>query len=361
MKLIGKILVYLIWAVNWVISLLLVFSCYGSLAAPMGQWPFASLSGLAFPFLFATNLLFLLFWLLLWRKGALLPLITLLVCIGPTLKYCPIHLLAPRRAADADLTVVSYNTESFGTRVNKEWSVNNPVLLHALGFEADIILIQETHANIVRAAKRDKDISADYPYIETESTTSGQTCMSKFPIIHAETFYFEDSRNSCQYLRILLPTEDTLAVYNCHLQSNHLKKDELAEYRQFIEKPTDSTHYRASKTVLKKLLESTSLRAGQARMIADMAGTETARYFIVCGDFNDTPFSFSHRLFDRFMNDAFSRSGVGPGITYHEYRLYYRIDHIFCSRNMTPLYTWVDRRNKDSDHYPVISKIKLVK
>jgi hypothetical protein len=77
MKLIGKILVYLIWAVNWVISLLLVFSCYGSLAAPMGQWPFASLSGLAFPFLFATNLLFLLFWLLLWRKGALLPLITL--------------------------------------------------------------------------------------------------------------------------------------------------------------------------------------------------------------------------------------------------------------------------------------------
>jgi hypothetical protein len=188
MKLIGKILVYLIWAVNWVISLLLVFSCYGSLAAPMGQWPFASLSGLAFPFLFATNLLFLLFWLLLWRKGALLPLITLLVCIGPTLKYCPIHLLAPRRAADADLTVVSYNTESFGTRVNKEWSVKNPVLLHALGFEADIILIQETHANIVRAAKRDKDISADYPYIETESTTSGQTCMSKFPIIHAKTF-----------------------------------------------------------------------------------------------------------------------------------------------------------------------------
>ena len=62
MKLLGKLLAYPIWAVNWAISLLMVFSCYGSLAAPVGKWPFASLSGLAFPYLFAANFLFLIFY-----------------------------------------------------------------------------------------------------------------------------------------------------------------------------------------------------------------------------------------------------------------------------------------------------------
>ena len=59
------------------------------------------------------------------------------------------------------------------------------------------------------------------------------------------------------------------------------------------------------------------------------------------------------------MTDAYAKSGVGMGITYHEYKLYYRIDHLFCSRNITPLHTWIDRTQKDSDHYPVISRLRL--
>jgi endonuclease/exonuclease/phosphatase family metal-dependent hydrolase len=59
------------------------------------------------------------------------------------------------------------------------------------------------------------------------------------------------------------------------------------------------------------------------------------------------------------MHNTYAKSGAGMGITYHEKRLYYRIDHIFCSKNITPLYTWIDHAQKDSDHYPVISKIRL--
>ena len=59
MKLIGKLLAYPLLAVNILIALLLIFSCYGSVLAPIGKWPFASLSGLAFPFLFLLNFLFL--------------------------------------------------------------------------------------------------------------------------------------------------------------------------------------------------------------------------------------------------------------------------------------------------------------
>ena len=59
MKFIGKLLVYPLLAVNIVAAMLLIFSCFSSIVAPIGRWRFASLSGLAFPFLYILILLFL--------------------------------------------------------------------------------------------------------------------------------------------------------------------------------------------------------------------------------------------------------------------------------------------------------------
>ena len=358
MKLIGKLVAYPLLAVNIITALLLIFSCYGSMAAPIGRWPFASLSGLAFPLLYLFNFVFLVLWLLTWKKGALVPTVTILICLVPTLKYFPPHFLKADKVQDPYITIVTYNTEGFGMDDNKDWTTNNPVLKYTLDLNADIVFLQEASKDVMKKAAGEKKIKALYPHIQTAPGSSDIACFSKYPIIKNESISFENSGNGCQYLRILIGG-DTLAVYNCHLQSNKLKETEISEYHQFIKNPTDSTHYKASKKVLKNLLESTSQRAGQARLIADRARSETAKYLIVCGDFNDTPLSYSHRVFNRFMNDAYAESGVGMGITYHEHRLYYRIDHIFCSRNITPLYTWVDRVQKDSDHYPVISKIRL--
>ncbi len=358
MKILGKLLAYPLMAVNIVAALLLIFSCYGSLAAPIGKWPFASLSGLAFPFLYLLNLLFLLFWLITWKKGVLIPLATIIISLGPTLKYFPLHFLAPRQVAEPYLTVITYNTEAFGINDNNDGTVTNPVLNYTMDLDADIILFQEAFPDMMENILKSRDIKSRYPYITRSSGSTGESCMSKYPIVHTENISFEGTSNSCQHVRILIGN-DTLAVYNCHLQSNQLGGSEISEYQSFIMHPTDSTHYGTSKKVLKKLLESTSMRAAQARTIAERARRETAKYVIVCGDFNDTPLSYAHSVFNRFMYDAYAKSGVGMGITYHEHNLYYRIDHILCSRNITPLHTRVDRTQKDSDHYPVISKVRL--
>ena len=358
MKLIGKLLLYPLLAVNIMIALLLIFSCYGSLAAPIGRWPFASLSGLAFPFLFCINLFFFFFWLFSWKKGSFVPLVTILICIAPTLNYFPLHLFKAGKIQQPHMTIVSYNTEGFGIDDNNDWTVMNPVLNYTIGLKADILFLQEATRDVMNKASLDKNITSAYPYVGIPSGTADLSCFSKYPIIRNEYISFENTGNGCQYLRFLIGT-DTLAVYNCHFQSNHLAAEEISEYQKFIKNPTDSTHYKVSKKVVKNLLESTSQRAGQARMIADRASKETAKFMIVCGDFNDTPLSYAHRVFDRFMTDAYAKSGVGMGITYHEHRLYYRIDHIFCSKNIIPLYTWIDRTQKDSDHYPVISRIRL--
>lgn len=358
MKFAGKLIAYPLFAVNWAVALLMVFSCYGSLAAPVGKWPFASLSGLAFPFLFAINLLFLILWLITWRKAIKLPLITTLICIFPFLDWCPIHPGIEQKVTEPYLTVMTYNTEGFGMDDNKDWTLQNPVINYILGIDADLVFLQETPKDMMEKISRDKNIRKQYPYVSIPKSTTDVAYLSKLPVIHDESTGFEDSGNSFQYIRMLF-NKDTLAVFNCHLQSNRLNSSELSEYRQFIEHPTDSTHYKVSKQVIKKLLASTSQRATQARKIADKARCESARYIIVCGDFNDTPLSYSHRLFNRFMKDTYSKTGNGPGATYHEHRLYYRIDHLFCSENLVPLYTWIDRTQKDSDHYPVISKIRF--
>lgn len=356
MKLIGKIIAYPIFAVNAVISLLMVFSSYGSLLAPMGKWPFASLSGLAFPFLLFAVLAFLFLWLFTWKKAALLPFITILVCMPAILDCFPLHIFRGEKGEKADLTVMTYNTEGFGTSINHIWTADNPVLAFATESGADIIAIQEVASAVLTDAVKQGKYEKDYPYTVSTGSTQFQAVLSRYPIVSDETIEFEGSGNSCFYVRILIGN-DTLALYNCHLQSNGLAGEEIAEYHRFIENPTDTAHYDASKTVLKKLLHSTSLRASQARLVADRAKKETAKYVIVCGDFNDTPLSYSHRVFDRFLTDSYAKAGRGPGITYHEHRLFYRIDHIFCSRNMYPVSSRVDRTQKDSDHYPLISKL----
>lgn len=358
MKLLAKIIVYPLLAVNIIIALLMAFSCYGSLLAPIGKWPFASLSGLAFPFLYLLNFLFLILWLLIWKKGALVPFVTILLCLVPTLRYFPLHPFKSSDVQEPYITIISYNTESFGIDDNKVSTLDNPVFNHILELDADMVFMQEANRDIINKASDNMKIKSVYPYMGLHSGLTNIAYLSKFPVVGQESINFEKSENGSLYLRILIGS-DTMAVYNCHLQSNKLKDTEISEYHQFIKNPTDSTHYKASKKVLKNLLESTSQRAGQARMIADRARKETAKYIVVCGDFNDTPLSYSHRVFNRFLNDTYAKSGFGPGITYHEQRLYYRIDHIFCSRNITPLHTRIDRSQKDSDHYPVIARLRL--
>lgn len=358
MKLVGKILAYPLLTVNAIFSLLLIFSCYGSMAAPIGKWPFASLSGLAFPLLYAINLLFLFLWLTTWKKGALMPFLTFLLCLPPTLNFFPLHYFSTSNMLEPHITVMTYNTEGFGTDDNKDNSLTNPLLRYILDQDADIVLLQEVRRELLEKARKDWKISKQYPHIGIVPGSNNEACLSKFPIVRNEVIPFEESSNSCQYLELLIG-RDTMAIFNCHLQSNKLNKEEISEYQRFIEHPTDSVHLVVSKKVLKKLLESTSHRAAQAKLISDQAREVTAKYLIVAGDFNDTPLSYSHRMFNRFMKDTYAKSGAGMGITYHEHRLYFRIDHIFCSRNIIPLHTRVDRTQKDSDHYPVISRLRL--
>jgi exonuclease III len=356
MKLISKIILYPILTVNVVIDIILLLSCFGSLFRPFGTWPFISLTELAFPFLVIINILFLGFWLVFWRKGIIISLITFLICLRPCLDYCPLHIFKNRTEAEkGEIKILSYNTEGLGTYVNSDNTVNNPVLKYIAASGADIVCLQESNNKTLKRLNHKKDFLPEYPYKYFGTEMIGLACFSKFPIISNKKINFEKSTgNSCGYYRILIEN-DTVAVYNCHLQSNGLKKEEIEDYHRFMEDPSDDNYYSGSKSVLKKLLTSTKLRAEQADLISKKIGKETAKYVIVCGDFNDTPISYAHRTIEKNLTDAYSKSGFGLGISYNRHKLFYRIDHILVSNNLKPINCWVDKSIKDSDHYPILS------
>ena len=72
----------------------------------------------------------------------------------------------------------------------------------------------------------------------------------------------------------------------------------------------------------------------------------------------DTPISYAHRVIEKGLNDAFTKSGRGLGISYNQNKFYFRIDKILASKNLKPYNCTVDRSIKESDHYPIWCYLK---
>ena len=80
MEHIGKIVAFLILAINAFFVGMLILSAYSPYLSPKAN-PFASSLGLAFPIFLTVNFLFLVFWAFINYRYALLPIIGFLVCI----------------------------------------------------------------------------------------------------------------------------------------------------------------------------------------------------------------------------------------------------------------------------------------
>ena len=76
---------------------------------------------------------------------------------------------------------------------------------------------------------------------------------------------------------------------------------------------------------------------------------------IVCGDFNDTPQSYTYNLLSENLNDSFKTKGVGFGTTYAGSIPALRIDYILTHEKIKVQSHKILKENY-SDHFPVICK-----
>ena len=159
----------------------------------------------------------------------------------------------------------------------------------------------------------------------------------------------------CSYSDIQV-FDDTIRVYNLHLQSIRLNSQ---HYRLI-----DSLKFRYDNQQMEEIMDISFRlrdafikRAAQADLIANHIETCT-HPVIVCGDFNDTPVSYSYRRIGSDLRDAFAETGWGIGRTYNGKFPSFRIDYILAGKELEAIYF---RRKKVrlSDHFPITGYLKL--
>lgn len=357
MKLISKFFSFLFFLVSLPSGVLLVISGWSGFLYT-DSFPLISLTGLAFPAILLANLLIALLYVIIVRKMPWIPIIAILLTISPILTYSPLSFKSePKESKDGDFCVLSYNIHGL-TPVEAELAheAGDMIFDYVANSDADILCLQESSAkHFEKKMENDTSFLKRLPY---SCHTPSMTIIARWPIIEYHPIDYPESGNSFLYCRLLVGT-DTMAIFNCHFQSIGLKQEEIDDYNRMLVHPQDTSGLEGSRSIIRKLAEANVSRASQADMIADLIDVETAQYILLCGDFNDTPLSYTHHVMSERLTDAYSKSGTGPGISYNQNRLFFRIDHMFCSSNITPLHCWVDNSIEASDHYPLKARFRM--
>lgn len=358
MKHFGNFIALLILAINALFTGLLLLVAYSPYIQPVTH-PVQSCFGLTFPIFALINGAFLIFWLVIQRyKTALLPLIGFLLCYSQLRTYLPLN-FHTANPPEESIKFLSYNIMGFNGAGKKDGK--NPILTYLKESNADILCLQEYASDESPRRLTQKDIERelkDYPYhrISVVGSGSGYTnkiaCYSKFPILSARVLNYPSGYNGSVLYELKL-NEDTITLINNHLESNKLTKADKDIYEDILKAPEKEKVKSGARLLVHKLAEASAIRAPQADTIAREIASSRYPSVIVCGDFNDTPISYAHRVIAQNLDDAFTQSGRGLGISYNQNKFYFRIDNILISKNLQSYNCTVDRSIKESDHYPI--------
>ncbi|MGL4520016.1 MAG: endonuclease/exonuclease/phosphatase family protein [Phocaeicola sp.] len=351
MRYISKLLGAILLGINLFCGVVLLFCSYRSYLSPAIH-PASSGANLLFPIFLLLTLLFLLFWLVVYRKHAICSALFLLGCLGPIRTYIPFNFSAtPSKDA---IKILSYNVMGFQSENPKEKGCPKELLHYLQGSDADIICFQEFPTKDAAKKKEINQALKAYPHKRemTIASYGGLAIYSRFPILSAKRVNYKSESNGSVAYQIKMG-EDTILVINNHLESNKLTKNDKTAYREMLKSPSRDKVSKESKLLFRKLADASIIRSAQADTIAKLIAESKAAGIIVCGDFNSPPLSYTHRVISENLTDAFVASGNGLGISYNQNHFYFRIDHILTNDYFKPVTCTVDRSIKSSDHYPV--------
>mgnify|MGYP003663557657 FL=1 len=85
---------------------------------------------------------------------------------------------------------------------------------------------------------------------------------------------------------------------------------------------------------------------------------ESKYKMIICGDFNNTAYSYVYRKIKGDLKDTFKKAGNGFGRTYHFKYFPIRIDFIFADESFK-VNTFKTYDDHLSDHFPIMTSLSL--
>jgi len=358
---------------NIILAVLFLLGCYAYLFNPQPFW-FLGLLTLGSFYLLVLLIIFLLFWLFIKPKWALLSFITMVLAYKPITNLVPLRFTSSfeKKKDSASLRILSWNVEHFDILEHKTHPETKQQMMDLINeYQPDIACFQEMVGsdknpqaiNYVQGMMEKLDFD-DYNYSYNPKLDFdgdhhfGTIIFSKLPVINKQTisYYPNDYNSIFQYIDILKGA-DTIRVFNIHLQSLKFSQSNL----QYLDKLSveSETDIQKSKSIVSKLKTGFLKRKVQAERIREEVN-KSPYPVIICGDFNDVPNSYAYHTIGKDMKNAFAEKGSGIGRTFSGISPTLRIDNIFVSPVFDVLqYTRIAK--KLSDHFPVFADVEMKK
>ncbi len=201
-----------------------------------------------------------------------------------------------------------------------------------------------------------KYYNISYSYKE-KGSNYGMATFSKYPIINKKYIKFKESQNNGILISDIVKDEDTIRVFNVHLQSFKFGKKQYKYLQSLKDSTYEAIDIPETKALVTRLYNGFSKRATQIKTVTTQI--DNSPYpVIVCGDLNEIPLSYAYEQLSCKLQDSFLKAGSGLGITHTSGYPFMRIDYIFTS----PVFETVGYqtiKRKLSDHYPIVVDLKL--
>ena len=340
-----------------VMAALLLWLCGLSAGLDPAEHPRVALFGLGFPLLLLLNLAFVLFWLVFYVRYAWLPFAGMMLSVSYIYDYCPLNW--PEKAPAGALKLMTYNTEFLG-RGEKGADGRSPMLDYLAASDADIICLQEASSmKGLKVEYADSIMKAcGYQVAGLDDGKRGALLVySRLPVLSAHRVAYESTGNGSMAVELQYGG-DTVLLVNNHLESYKLTAEDKLKYKEIIKDPENGHMEDNSKELVKKMAGASRVRGPQADSVLNYIHKAGHKAVVVCGDFNDSPVSYSCRRMSSELSSAFRQSGNGLGLSYNQKGFYFRIDHIFVSDYWRTYETHVDKSAVWSDHYPMITYLE---
>jgi endonuclease/exonuclease/phosphatase family metal-dependent hydrolase len=343
-----QFLIYVLLLLNLIVATALAIAIISVFLSPEKLW-FAALFGMAYPYILVINIVFIVLWAIIKPKFILLSLVVILSGYNQIGNYLQI---SGKETKEKGIKIISYNVKYFLGNSQLPTKENADHILDYLRQNnADIICLQEVRLNKrqIFDVTNSKLPLISHMQLAHTSHEGGQLTLTRFPIVYMGEIRFNNSGNMIIYTDILI-NSDTVRVYNCHLQSYRLQPAEINTIDSMNFENNQASSARIKELSI-KFKDAIIKRAEQAATLREHLN-QCPYPVIVCGDFNDTPVSFTYRTVRGDLKDSFTESGKGTANTYNGKLPSFRIDYILYSPKFTSYNFEVSSLNH-SDHYPI--------
>ncbi len=326
----------LIAVINSLVATLLLISFSGYYIAP-NTFPLLSLSSLIIPLLIITNLLFIVYWGVKLKKSFLISTVVLLIGFQHVTKFYSFE--GKKILLNNDVKIMSYNVRMFNIYKSIE-NENIPQNIYEFvnTKNPDILCLQEF------SKSENLGFKYNYQFIKVNPKENfGQAIFSKYRIINSGSLNFPKSNNNAIYADII-KNNDTVRIYNVHLETLRTNPKE----------ETFSTEN--SEKLRIRLQNAFKKQNNQVNLIVEHQANLKHKS-IICGDFNNTAFSWAYHQLKEGKNDAFEVAGNGFGKTYN-FTFPYRIDFILVDEKIE-INNFKTYTVEYSDHFPIMARLNF--